>query len=146
MTTTVLTTAAVLLIFLLAFALPKRTGVSACRAVAGVAVAVQIVAFVMFIVLSAGDYSPVVLLWIAVAWTVFPVAATVLGLGFSLANPPRVVAMWVIALALFAMSLPFIINEGAFVASSALLMFMASIFALGSHLGGTSTKLESVNG
>lgn len=137
---------AVILLFLLAFALPQRICIAASRAVSGVAVAVQVVAFILFLVLSAGDYSPLVLLWIAIGWIVFPLAATVLGLALSLAHPPRVTAMWIVALVLFAISLPILLNDGAFVAPSALLMFLSSIFALGAHFDATTRTLESTSG
>jgi hypothetical protein len=142
----VLIVLAVLSLFALAIALPNRISNVIARAVAGVAVAVQVVALVLFVVLSAGDYSPPVLLWIAVGWIVFPLGATVLGLAISFANPARVVALWVVSLALFALSLPIIVSAGAFVAPSALLMLVTSIFALGSQFDHGSTQVEPASG
>lgn len=132
-------------LFVVAIALPNRLSSAIARAVAGVAVAVQVVALVLFLALSAADYATPVLLWIAVGWIVLPLGVTLVGLAVSFANPPRVVALWAVSLALFAISLPIILNIGAWVAPSALLMFIASIFALGPLFNG-NPALERTNG
>jgi hypothetical protein len=141
----VLTSLAIVSVSALAFGIPARTGGRIARYIAGVALAVQIVAYLLGIIILAGHYSLPVLLWIVVCWLVFPVTFTALGLALTLRDPPGVVSVWAVSIALFAMSLFTIWSVGVFIVPSALLMFLAAVFALGSRWD-QGRVLEPANG
>jgi hypothetical protein len=135
----------VLGLFACAFNMPQRLSRRIARAVAGVAVAVQLVALVLFLTISAVEYTPPVLLWIAVAWISFPLGMTVFGLAATLAGPPRVLRAATASFALFLM-VALLFDAGLFIAPSALLMFIATIFALGANVRAAEAACEVAGG
>lgn len=146
MSTTVLILLGVVSVFALAFGLPPRTARHLARAFAGVAVAVATVAYVLFLVIEAPQFTIPVFAWIAVGWLAFPVTITAFGLALTLREQPAVKSLWVAAFLLFAISTTLDWSVGSLIAPSALLMFLAAVFALGSTYDAGERNVEPARG
>ena len=146
MSTTVLILLGVAGVFVLAFALPPGTNRRLARAVAGVALAVAIVAFVLLLAIEAPQFTVPVFAWIAVGWLAFPVTITAFGLALTLRDQPAVKSLWAVAFLLFAISATLNWSVGSLVAPSALLILVAAVFALGSTYSARERSAEPVRG
>jgi hypothetical protein len=129
--------------FTAAIAVPPRTCLHIARSIAGIALAVEVVAYVLLLVAAGAEFSWPVFLWIAVGWLVFPITFTGLGLALTLREPPHVLAVWGVCILLFSMSAVLIWNVGMLIAPSALLMLLSAVFLLGSQYDGRMSTSQA---